>query len=159
MAKRTGMVEIVPYNSEWKEQFEKISAMVINYIGDLIIKIEHVGSTSVEGLDAKPILDVDVVIDNYDVFPEIVERLEKQGYKYKGNLDVEGREVFHRMYPDGFSYNLNFIRQHHFIVFMIDNMAVPYIAWLSGRVAIHYSYSYFLLYESHSKKCCDISFS
>lgn len=106
MEKKTEMVEIVPYTDEWKEQFEKISAMVKSYIGDLIIKIEHVGSTSVEGLDAKPILDVDAVIENYDVFPEIVRRLEKQGYKYQGNLDVEGREVFHRMHPDGFRYNL-----------------------------------------------------
>ncbi|UNK16311.1 GrpB family protein [Paenibacillus sp. N3/727] len=95
------IIEVVPYNPEWKTEFEKIKKMISGYIGDLILAIEHVGSTSVEGLSAKPIIDLDVVIESYDVFPSIVERLEQQGYEYEGNLGTEGREAFRRLFNDG----------------------------------------------------------
>ncbi|HCT37019.1 MAG TPA: hypothetical protein DF292_08325 [Firmicutes bacterium] len=54
---KTKVIEVVPYNPEWKNEFEKIKAMIDSYIGDLILSVEHVGSTSVEGLAAKPIID------------------------------------------------------------------------------------------------------
>lgn len=94
--KKTKVFEVVPYNPEWKTEFEKIKTMITSYIGDLILTVEHVGSTSVEGLSAKPIIDLDVVIDNYDVLPSIIERLEKAGYEHEGNLGIEGREAFER---------------------------------------------------------------
>ncbi|MDM5155102.1 GrpB family protein [Bacillus sp. DX1.1] len=101
-AEKTRVIEIIPYNPEWKNEFKKIKKMINGYIGDLILKIEHVGSTSVEGLAAKPIIDIDVVIDSYDIFPHIIERLAKEGYQHQGNLGVEGREAFQRIYVDGF---------------------------------------------------------
>lgn len=102
MAERTRIVEIVPYNPEWKAEFEKIKAMLNRYIGDLILSIEHVGSTSVEGLSAKPIIDLDVVMESYDVLPRIIERLGEAGFVHEGNLGIEGREAFRRTYKDGF---------------------------------------------------------
>ncbi|GGH27027.1 hypothetical protein GCM10008013_28220 [Paenibacillus segetis] len=102
MAERTKVVEVVPYNPEWKIQFEQIKSMITGYIGDLILAVEHVGSTSVEGLSAKPIIDLDVVMDSYEVLPEIIERLEKAGFVHQGNLGIEGREAFKRTCEDGF---------------------------------------------------------
>lgn len=102
MPEPTRVIEVVPYNPQWKKEFEKIRDMINSYIGDLIITIEHVGSTSVEGLSAKPIIDLDVVMDNYDVLPAIIERLENVGYEYEGNLGCEGREAFKRPREDGF---------------------------------------------------------
>lgn len=100
MAERTAIIEIVPYDPQWKTAFEKLKEMIISYIGDLIIRVEHVGSTSVEGLAAKPVIDLDVVIDNYDVLPAIIKRLEDQGYEYQGNMGIEGREAFQRKFQD-----------------------------------------------------------
>ncbi|KEK23428.1 GrpB family protein [Bacillus gaemokensis] len=102
MAEKTRTIEIMPYNPKWKEEFQKIKQMIEGYIGDLILRIEHVGSTSVEGLAAKPIIDMDVVIDNYAILPDIIQRLEKEGYQHQGNLGVEGREAFQRTYVDSF---------------------------------------------------------
>jgi len=102
MPERTRVIEVILYNSEWKTEFEKIKTMLNSYIGDLILTIEHVGSTSVEGLSAKPIIDLDVVIESYDILPNIIERLGNAGYVYEGNLGVEGREAFKRTYDDGF---------------------------------------------------------
>jgi GrpB-like predicted nucleotidyltransferase (UPF0157 family) len=56
----------------------------------------HVGSTSVKGLGAKPILDIDVVIEDYSVLPAVINKLEKIGYYYQKNWSFEGREAFGR---------------------------------------------------------------
>jgi GrpB-like predicted nucleotidyltransferase (UPF0157 family) len=61
-----------------------------------------VGSTSIEGLAAKPIIDLDLVMDSYDVFSQIVERLAQYGYEHEGDFGVKGREAFHRLHNDGF---------------------------------------------------------
>jgi len=101
VSERRRVVELLPYDLEWKEEFAKIKTMIDSYIGDLILRIEHVGSTSVEGLAAKPVIDIDVVIESYDIFPKIIECLEQEGYEHEGNLGVEGREVFKRRCDDG----------------------------------------------------------
>lgn len=85
---------VLPYDKEWKTAFEKIKNEIEDAIGDLIINIEHVGSTSVEGLSAKPCIDLDVVIKDYSVFDEVVRRLEKTGYIHEGNLGIKDREAF-----------------------------------------------------------------
>ncbi|MEN1936253.1 GrpB family protein [Paenibacillus sp. 102] len=102
MAGKTRTIEIMPYNSVWETEFKKIKKMLEGYIGDLILRIEHVGSTSVEGLAAKPIIDIDIVIDSYDILPDIMQRLENEGYQHQGNLGIEGREAFQRTYKDDF---------------------------------------------------------
>ncbi|OXM82702.1 GrpB family protein [Paenibacillus rigui] len=94
MADNTRVIEVVPYNPEWRMHFENMKEKLQNDLGDLILAVEHVGSTSVEGLYAKPIIDVDIVMESYDVLPAIIERLEDAGYVYEGNLGVEGREAF-----------------------------------------------------------------
>jgi len=91
---RTEKVVVLPYNAEWKSDFEKIKGEIETAIGDLIIGIEHVGSTSVEGLSAKPCIDIDVVIKDYSVFDIIVAQLAAIGYIHEGNLGIEDREAF-----------------------------------------------------------------
>jgi len=102
MAEKTKVVEIVPYNPEWQNEFGRIRDQLLAYVGDLVLSVQHVGSTSVAGLSAKPIIDLDVVMDSYEVFPEIVLRLQQYGYVHQGNLGIEGREAFKRNYEDGF---------------------------------------------------------
>lgn len=91
---RTKRVIVVPYNSEWKHEFEKIKLYLEKTLKDSIIAIEHVGSTSVEGLSAKPIIDIDVIIKNYDNFGDVKSRLETLGYYHEGNLGIKDREAF-----------------------------------------------------------------
>ncbi|MBQ5317727.1 MAG: GrpB family protein [Oscillospiraceae bacterium] len=87
-------VIVTPYDKAWKTAFEEIKAEIESAIGDLIIGIEHVGSTSVEGLSAKPCIDIDVIIKDYSVFNAIVKELEKIGYIHKGDLGIKDREAF-----------------------------------------------------------------
>lgn len=91
---QTKNVIVLPYNPEWKNDFEEIKQELVNAIGDLIVCVEHVGSTSVEGLSAKPIIDIDVVISGYTVFDSIVSRLGGIGYIHVGDLGIKDREAF-----------------------------------------------------------------
>ena len=91
---RTKKVIVVPYDKVWKSAFEEIKKEIERVIGDLIIGIEHVGSTSVEGLSAKPIIDIDVVIKDYSVFATVVQKLETIGYIHEGDLGIKDREAF-----------------------------------------------------------------
>ena len=86
-------VEVVPYNEQWKQDFIDISAEIRETLGDLALRIEHVGSTSVEGLSAKPIIDIDVVIRGSD-FESVVRKMASIGYIHEGNLGIVGREAF-----------------------------------------------------------------
>ena len=99
-SKMRGMVRCALYDPKWKEEFGRIKTMLMDCIGDLIIDIEHVGSTSVEGLTAKPIIDIDIVFDSYAVFPEIAERLKTIGFVHEGDLGIKGREAFKRNFED-----------------------------------------------------------
>ena len=60
----TKNIIVVPYDEKWKLCFEEIAKEVSTALGELALSIEHVGSTSVEGLAAKPIIDIDVVIED-----------------------------------------------------------------------------------------------
>ena len=90
----TKRVVVLPYDPKWKSDFENIRHEIESVIGALIVDIEHVGSTSVEGLSAKPCIDIDVVIKDYSVFDEVIEKLEAIGYIHEGNLGIENREAF-----------------------------------------------------------------
>ncbi len=85
---------VEPYDKAWAQSFISIRKEIGDALGNLALRIEHVGSTSVPGLSAKPIIDIDVVIADYSVFDEVICKLEKIGYRYEGNLGIVGREAF-----------------------------------------------------------------
>ena len=91
---KTARVTVLPYDGKWKTGFEDIKREIGAEVGDIIIGIEHVGSTSVVGLSAKPCIDIDVVIEDYSVFSAVRDGLAKIGYIHEGDLGIKGREAF-----------------------------------------------------------------
>ena len=91
---RTRKVIVLPYDKVWKSDFEAIKAEIEEALGDLILCVEHVGSTSVEGMSAKPCIDIDVVIKDHSVFKAVVLRLATIGYIHEGDLGIKDREAF-----------------------------------------------------------------
>lgn len=87
-------VVVEPYNEEWKSDFIAIRDELDAVLKDIVLKIEHVGSTSVEGLSAKPVIDVDVVIKDTTVLPDVISALQTIGYFHEGDLGIPGREAF-----------------------------------------------------------------
>lgn len=92
-------VEVVAWSPRWAEQYDAVAAVLREALAGVgSARVEHVGSTSVPGLAAKPILDVDVIVDPADVTAAIA-ALESVGYVHRGDLGVPGREAFHAPGP------------------------------------------------------------
>lgn len=91
---RTAKVIVLPYDMAWRSDFEAIRRELEAALGDLILGVEHVGSTSVEGMSAKPCIDIDVVIRDYSVFESVVAKLAAIGYIHEGDLGIRDREAF-----------------------------------------------------------------
>ena len=87
---------MVEHDPNWPRAFETLRTRVAAALGDLVVAIEHVGSTSVPGLAAKPIVDLDVVVRTAANVPTAIERLATIGYVHLGDLGIPGREAFNR---------------------------------------------------------------
>src|SRR5262245_23285042 len=88
-----GPVILVDYDPRWPDLCEQLRAAVAEVLGDLVVIVEHVGSTAVPGLAAKPIIDIDVVVPSLADIPEAIRRLAILGYVHRGDLGIPGREA------------------------------------------------------------------
>ena len=87
-------VVVLPYDEAWQKDFSEIEAELRDALGELALRIEHVGSTAVRGLSAKPIIDIDVVIEDASLLDAAASALRKIGYTHEGDLGIAGREAF-----------------------------------------------------------------
>lgn len=79
---KRGTVKLVEYNPEWAELFEKEKTAIQEVLGDQVVDIEHIGSTSIPGMLAKPILDLAVAVETLDDYEQYTPLFEKLGYKF-----------------------------------------------------------------------------
>lgn len=91
---QTKKVIVLPWDPLWTRDFDAIRQELAAALGALAVRIEHVGSTSVEGLAAKPIIDLDVVIRDDQPLGQVIEALAQIGYIHEGDLGIPGREAF-----------------------------------------------------------------
>ncbi|KAJ1960615.1 hypothetical protein GGI12_003704 [Dipsacomyces acuminosporus] len=94
--KYTDPFEVLDYDPRWADIFAEESKRIHGAIGDYIIEVEHVGSTSIPGLAAKPIIDIQIVVKDFSQLNECIEGMKSAGYRYKGLCGIEGREYFKR---------------------------------------------------------------
>ncbi len=94
-----GRIDLAPYQPEWPALYAREEARIRSALGGTVMRLEHVGSTSVPGLSAKPIIDILLVVPDSSDEPAYVPRLEAAGYV----LRIRERGWFeHRMFrgPD-----------------------------------------------------------
>ncbi|MGG0668376.1 GrpB family protein [Sporosarcina koreensis] len=89
------VVALTPYRQEWKELFEREKALLDSLIGEHIVDIQHIGSTAIEGIAAKPMLDVLIGVRSMDD----VEKFDKYQLRdadiyHLGRVEIEGKAVF-----------------------------------------------------------------
>ena len=89
-------VIVTDYDPRWPIWFEELARVYRRALGALVVTVEHVGSTSVPGLAAKPILDIDIVIPSRAVLPDVVAGLAALGYRHQGDRGIPGRDSFAR---------------------------------------------------------------
>lgn len=91
---KRGTVELSSYQPEWKRLYEAEADRLQAIAGDQLLESEHIGSTAIEGMAAKPIIDLLAVVENVETARDLVPVLEKHGYEYRPNDDVRGRLFF-----------------------------------------------------------------
>ncbi len=87
-------IVIADYDPGWPLLFLRVAEPIRSALGEIVVAVEHAGSTAVPGLAAKPILDIDVVVRSPDDVPVAIERLGRLGYRHQGDLGVTGRDAF-----------------------------------------------------------------
>ena len=88
-------VSLADYDLQWPLQFAEIAGRIRAAFADgPLLAIEHVGSTAVCGLAAKPIIDMDVIVPSASDVPDAFARLATLGYVHEGDQGVPGREAF-----------------------------------------------------------------
>lgn len=111
------MIEVVAYDPRWPQRFAQLRDRVWPACSDAgAVAVEHVGSTSVPGLAAKPVIDLDVVIRAEADLPPVGAALERLGYRFRGDLGVPLRYAFHA--PDGCEV------RHHLYVCVAGSVAL-----------------------------------
>jgi Uncharacterized conserved protein len=108
---KRGSVLLSPHNEEWHMLFEEEKSRVLDSIGEYIVAVEHVGSTAICGISAKPIIDIAVAIRTFDEGTKCVAGLERLDYEYKGENGVPERHFFGKGIP----------RTHHLHMVAIDS--------------------------------------
>lgn len=87
-------VVVVDYDASWLALFEELARPVRAALAHLGAGVEHVGSTAVPGLAAKPVVDIDVVVPSPADVPAAIEGLRTLGYVHQGDKGIAGREAF-----------------------------------------------------------------
>lgn len=107
MKKRS--IDVVAYDATWPTKFNEEKLLLTTALGELALGIEHIGSTAVKGLSAKPIIDILLEVSCLDALDERNNHLEALGYKVKGENGIEGRRYFQKGGND---------RSHHIHAFL-----------------------------------------
>lgn len=102
---RRGTVNLVDYTPDWKETFKKERQLLLNALSPVISEVEHIGSTSVPGLAAKPIIDIIIAVDDLAVYEQLITPLTALGYEFMPERVFTDRAFF----PKGPREN----RTHH----------------------------------------------
>lgn len=85
-------VQLKEYTPSWSDEFEREKMVLLRSLGDIVLDVQHVGSTSISGLSAKPIVDILVGVEALSKFSiDYIRKLEEVGYTYRGDAGVSGR--------------------------------------------------------------------
>ena len=89
-------IEVISYNPIWPIQFESEKSAIESSLGDVVVGVHHVGSTAVEGLAAKPIIDIILEVRSLESLDQSTPKLELMGYEAKGEFGIPGRRYFRK---------------------------------------------------------------
>ncbi len=113
------------YDPFWREAFNRIYQVLKFHLTHFRIDIQHVGSTAIPGLPAKPILDIDIIIEDKSLLAGIAAKLEEVGYINRGDQGIPGRFAFRQQSvytpetPDRQTW-----MEHHLYVCYADSLAL-----------------------------------
>lgn len=89
-------VEVVPYRRSWADEYAVEQSLLLNSLGDNALEIFHIGSTSIKGLAAKPIIDILISINSLDKLDSLANAFESLGYEVMGEFGIQGRRYYRK---------------------------------------------------------------
>jgi GrpB-like predicted nucleotidyltransferase (UPF0157 family) len=92
---------VMPYDERWPRLFESEKFILQSVFGGTILDIQHIGSTSIKGMAAKPTIDILIAVDNIDDVDRFNEKMAIHGYMSRGEQGIAGRRYFVRLKEDG----------------------------------------------------------
>ena len=110
-------VEVVPHNPQWRSIFEIESQYIANALGENAIAIHHMGSTSIETIYAKPIIDILVEVQNLLEVDRRNLEMESLNYQVMGEFGIKDRRFFLKDDRAG-------LRTHHVHIFEVNSAQV-----------------------------------
>lgn len=115
---------IQPHHPNWTNEYERLSSFLKMELKDFLFEIFHVGSTSIPNLYAKPILDIDITIQDLSLLSPIASKLEQLGYLNKGNQGIENRFAFRQKFAQvPITNDKKMWQEHHLYVCLQDSLA------------------------------------
>ena len=103
-----GVVSLSNHREEWHDLFVEERKRILTAVRDPIVQVEHIGSTAICGISAKPILDIVVGTPTFETQLPFLKDLESIGYEYKGENGIPGRHYFGKGMPR--TVHLNIVR-------------------------------------------------
>ncbi len=120
---------LMPHNPIWKTNYQTEATAIQQTLGENIVCIHHIGSTSIPNIVAKPIIDILVEVKELEAVDARTCHMTDLAYEAKGTYGIEGRRYFRK-------HNENGTRTHHVHVFECANLhAVRHIAFRDYLIA------------------------
>ena len=94
-----GVVRLARYTPQWSELYEQEEQALREAIGQLVLDIQHVGSTAIPGIVAKPILDIAIAVPSFEEAVVCIEPMHGLGYEYRGENGIPRRHYFTKGEP------------------------------------------------------------
>ncbi len=113
----TRRVEVVPYDTTWPERYEEEVKRIMKVLGPEIVSTHHIGSTSIPGMYAKPIIDILLEVMDIARIDDYNDEMISLGYEPRGELGIPGRRYFSREEPKD-------VRTHHVHSFQTGNLGI-----------------------------------
>ena len=90
----TDPIMLVPYSPQWPKEFIKLAAPIRHAMGTVALRIDHIGSTSIPGMLAKPVIDIQISVDNFEPFDRIRQPLEALRYRWRSDNPDQSKRYF-----------------------------------------------------------------
>jgi len=110
-----GLVRLAPYTPQWKRIFERERYSLEDVVGPYILDIQHVGSTSIPGMPAKPIIDIAIAVLDFEAARVCIPLIETLGYEYKGEFGIPHRHYFVKGDPRTFHIHMSEINSQEWL--------------------------------------------
>lgn len=109
-------VVIVAYDPQWPRRYEQEKAALLSVLSDRLVALEHMGSTAIPGLGAKPIIDIMAALRSLEEAPTCIEPLRGLGYDYVPEFEafIPERRFFRKGSPEKHTHHLHLFAQSHF---------------------------------------------